>query len=205
MTKRKDGRHSFNWLKYNGKNVAIDKEIVPLLSKMWKLGIKTTASCQQVCSFACKHKRKVVKSKDGNYLKPIYTKHCLSNIWLAFESAKDVEALYNYVAEYKKPATWEEARNSMYGLMNCDLCTQNTKNQFLYPDNAWAFLFVMANNGVYGHWGRPTFNGKRVGYEMWIKDGCKKNNFVIEPQITFPRLHLQYVEERLDLAISKKR
>jgi hypothetical protein len=38
---------------------------------------------------------------------------------------------------------------------------------------------------------------------MWIDDGCKKNNFIMSPQLTFPREHLSYVEERIELALSK--
>jgi hypothetical protein len=33
----------------------------------------------------------------------------------------------------------------------------------------------------------------------------KKNDFQIRPQLLFPRKHLAYVEERLQLALNKKR
>lgn len=198
--KKNTGRHPFKWMTYNDKKVRIDKEIAPLLSKMWALGIHTTNSCQEQCNFTCKHKYKVIKYKTYSFNKPIKTKNCNNSIWLAFESTKDVEKLYNIVAEYEP-----NDDNSMYGKMSCDRFVQTGQTRFKQASDGWTFSFCMTNEGVDGHWGRPKFGNKKSTQEMWIKDGCKKCKFVIQPQITFPKIHLQYVEDRLDLALKRKR
>jgi hypothetical protein len=195
----KDGRHHFKWLKYMGDNVRIDRDIAPLLSKMWKLGIQTTNSCQAHCNFNCKHKRKQVKSKKyGTYSEVIPTKHCYNNVWICFHSATDLELFYNMVAEYTKD------RDSMYNAMGCDAFMQTQGTNFMGGEKRWSFSFLLRNFGVEGHWGRPKFKGKRSTREMWIDDGCKKNNFMISPQVTFPRDHLPYIEDRLQQALDKK-
>jgi hypothetical protein len=199
MTDRK--RHPFKWVKYKNQNIRIDKDIVSLLSKMWKLGINTTNSCQALCNFTCNHKYEVISDKDGDYYSVIETKHCLNNIWLCFESVRDVEKLYNIVAEY----TSERSDEAMYHKMSCDRALQTGQTKFRHSKDGWAFCFHMANHGVFGHWGRPKWRGKRSTVEMWMEDGCGKNNFVLEPQITFPRSHLEYVESKLDQALKKKK
>ncbi len=199
----KDGRHRFRWMTYDGYKVRIDRDIAPLIEKMWKLGIRTTNSCQAHCNFNCSHKIKVHPvAKDGTqFFETIKTKHCNNNVWLAFESVREVEKLYNIVAEY------DTKEGSMYELMSCDrgLFTRGQKKSKYRKDDSWAFTFIFFNNGVRGHFGRPTENGKRLPYEIWIEDGCGKNNFVLSPQITFPRKHLSYVEHRLDLEIKKRK
>jgi len=194
-------RHPFKWKKYKGHNIRIDKDIVPLLEKMWALGIGTTNSCQRQCSIACDHKYKEKKLKCGcTYSQPVRTKYCLNSVWIAFESVKDIERFYNIVAEYAS----YHAHDSMYHKMGADRFVTTRRSGRKWVDR-WAFDFLFSNQGVDGHWGRPTFNGKRSTQEMWIEDGCKKNKFVLQPQITFPRTHLKYVEERLDAALKRKR
>lgn len=202
MKASKNGRHPFKWMKYDGRNVRIDKDIATLLSKMWKLGIHTTNSCQANCSFACNHKLKTTKYKNGtSYTKKIKTKNCHNNVWLAFDSVKDVELLYNLLAEYV-PYSNKNYNTSMYHKMSCDLFIRENDRPTL---DGWCFRFYMCNRGTYGHWGRPKWGSKRSTCVMWVEDGCDKNDFVMEPQITFPRTHLQYVESRLDIALTKKK
>lgn len=191
--------HKYKWLTYKGGRVQIDRDIAPLLSNMWKLGIGTSNSCQAQCSFVCKHKHKIEKTSDGQEFWDIVdTKNCYNNVWLAFESTKDVERFNNYVAEY---AT---GRDTMYACMSCDMFV-NTDGGKLRPKDSWAYSFLLRNQGVQRHFGRPMIGKKRSTQEMWVEDGCKKNNFVMKPQITFPRIHLPYVEARIQSALDKKK
>jgi len=123
-------RHKYKKLIYNNKLINIDIEIAKLLSLMWKLGIKTTNSCQEYCSFNCKHIWKKSNKKDGiiHYTHSL-TKDCYNSIWIAFESSEDLELFYNYIG------IWE-------------------KN---FPDSStWQILAVMDNDGIIGCWkGRP--------------------------------------------------
>jgi hypothetical protein len=187
MSKTKDGRHHFKWLKYNKQNIRVDADIASMIQKMWKLGIETCGSCQEHCSFNCKHKYKYVKDEDGiKCLNKIKTKNCYSDIWIVFPSSEDLEKFLNVVAEYSPE------KNSVY-----ELILGNKKLK-----DSWSYLYPRPENlGTFGHWGRPTVNGKRHTYEVWIEDGCKKNNFKIEPQLCFPRKHLEYVNQRLDSAL----
>lgn len=194
--------HKTKLLTYKGRKVRIDVKIAPLLSKLWKLGIQTTNSCQADCSFLCKHKYVTSKTKDGSeFDEPIRTKHCQNSVWLCFESSKDVEKLYNIVAEY----TDKRGDEAMYHKMSADRFVRTSESNFRGSPDGWSFIFFMRNAGVKGHFGRPTRNKKRSTYLMWMEDGCKKNNFVIEPQLTFPHKHLSYVEDKLDLALAKKK
>jgi hypothetical protein len=196
--KNKSGRHPFKWMLYQDTKVAIDRDIAPLLSKMWSLGIKTTNSCQGHCSFNCNHKTKSSKDKDGiTFTRPILTSNCHQFVWLAFDSAKDVERLYNLVAEYSKD------NNSTYNRMSCDRFVGGGK--FQRPIENWELNFYLDNRGVEGHWGRPKWGNKRSTVLMWVEDECKKNNFVISPQLTFPRKDLSYVEARLQLALDRRK
>jgi hypothetical protein len=180
---------------YQGHKIRIDRDIAPLLSLMWEAGIQTTGSCQAHCNFTCKHKYEVSKTDDGyEYWKPIPTKHCHDCIWLAFESCRDVELLYNIVAEYK---------TTMYRTMGCDLFISTGQTRYKRPLDGWSFSFYMGNEGVKGHFGRPTFKGKRSTQLMWMEDGCEQNNFVISPQITFPRAHMAHVEKKLKEYLKK--
>lgn len=199
--KTKDGRHTFKWLTYKGRKVRIDEEIAPLISKMWKLGIGTQCCCQEYCNFNCNHKyvTRTDKKTKEKYTAVVPTKHCHNNVWIYFESSSDVERLYDIVAEYDP----KHSDGSMYDKMSCDSVLRTEKSKFNPLKEGWSFIFVMTNLGVDGHFGRPIFDGKRSTCEMWIEDGCKKNNFYIQPQLTFPRKHISYLEERLDLAIKK--
>src|SRR5271166_182818 len=196
-------QHKYTTLTFRKQKVHIDKDIAPMVSKMWKLGINTTNSCQAQCSFVCKHKVKVhPKNKHGTqFFETIETKSCNNNVWLAFESSADVELLYNIVAEYDNDD--DHFNNGMYHKMSCDRFVQTAEAKYRHPVDGWAFGFLMSNTGV----------NYRHGYRKWgstgskilcrIPTGCKKNNFVIQPQITFPRAHMSYVESRLDLALNK--
>lgn len=195
----KDGRHKFKWLTYEGQKVRIDADIAPLLTSLWTLGIKTTNSCHAQCSFTCGHKTKTTKLEDGGYcLSPIKTKDCDNNVWIAFESIQDLEKFFNLVAKY------DTSRGSMYELMNCDLFVQTT-GKYNYTKDAWAFSFYMRNMGLLGHFGRPMWRGKRMKHEVWIEDGCGKNHFRVQPQLTFPRKHLPYIEAQLQLALKNRK
>lgn len=186
-------KHKTKYLTYKGSKVKIDKDIAGLISKMWKLGINTNNSCQAMCSFLCDHKVKIIienESKRKVYTK-VLKKYCNNSIWIVFESVKDLELFYNIVAKYDTP---------MYDKMSCDRFVRvSNKEKFIY-DN-WGFGFLMNNNGVNGHWGRPIIDGKRSTCEMWIDDGCNQNDFVLRPQITFPKEHQVFIERQLDIAL----
>jgi hypothetical protein len=183
-------RHPFKWKIYNGSKIRIDMDIVSILEKMWKLGIKTNNSCQAHCKFSCNHKWKIHKYKNGStYDECIRTPNCYSNVWISFDTSKDLEKFYNYLAVYNTP---------MYKQMNCDRFVGHSKE-------GWEFSFLLRNHGVKGHFGRPMHKNKRLSFNVWIEDGCDNNDFIISPQISFPRIDLPYVEERLQLAINKKR
>ena len=201
MPIKKLERHPFKWMTFKGAKVKIDRDIAPLLAKMWELDINTTNSCQAHCNFACKHKHKIKKDKYGSYYGIVPTKNCFNCVWLSFSSCKDVEKFYNIVAEY----TSDKNDNNMYSKMCCDRGLTTGQNRFRRAPDGWAFSFLMSNEGVNGHWGRPMWRGKRSTQEMWIEDGCDKNDFVIMPQITFPRAHMKYIEAKLDQAIKQKR
>lgn len=187
--------HPYKIVNYKGNKIRIDKGILSLLTKMWKLGIVTTNSCQSFCSFSCNHKRKIIKNKKyGKYSKIITTRNCRNNIWIVFNSIKDLEKFYNYVAEYYP------VDNKMYSNMHCDLAFfHNKKSKDL---DSWSMVCSMDNDGVYGHTEKSMCWGKKS--LMFVEDGCKKNKFVVRPQLTIPHKHLAYVEARLQLALDKK-
>lgn len=192
----KAGRHKAKLLTYNGRKVRIDEEIAPLLSNMWKLGIRTSNSCQENCSFKCNHKYKIHPEKDGTtYQETLWTKSCLNCVWLVFEHALDAELFYNIVAEYV-PADKDD------GTMYADIQGYNWKKR---PGDVWTLNCYARNYGVEGHFGRPKWGNKRSTCEMWMEDGCKKNMFIIQPQLTFPRKHLAYVEGKIKEALKAKR
>jgi hypothetical protein len=204
--KTKDGRHKFKWRTYKGHKVRIDEDLVSLIDKMWALGIGTRSCCQEHCSFSCAHKWTTTKYKDGtSYSRHNKTKSCYNNVWMCFETSKDAEKFYNIVAEYVHDSWKDENKSSMYNLMSCDRFVACAGKKFKYPIDSWQWSFLLENNGVEGHFGRPKWGNKRSTVEMWIEDGCKKNNFIIVPQITFPRKHIKHVEERLQLALNKKK
>lgn len=188
-------RHKAKLLNYQGYKVRIDEEIAPLFTKLWKFGINTVSSCQAHCSFKCNHKviKHPVDENGLQYFESIPTKHCGECIWIVFDTANDVERFYNYVAEYTK-----EYKNTMYSYIN-GWCYKE------YPRDIWTLYFRPRNAGIVGHWGRPKWGNKRSTKEHWVEDKCKKNNFIMQPQLTFPRKHLIYVEQRLQLALDKKR
>lgn len=200
--KNKDGSHKFKWRTYKGNKVRIDEDLVSLIDSMWALGIGTTNCCQEQCSFNCAHLYKYKKYKNGTtHSSIIATKHCYDNVWMCFETAKDAEKFYNIVAEYIPDSCKDENKSSMYNLMSCDRGVGDTYKKA--GTDRWAWHFLLRNYGVEGHFGRPTYKGKRETYDMWIEDGCKENDFILSPQITFPRKHLKYVEDRLQLAVDK--
>lgn len=174
----KDGRHPFKWLTYEGQKVRIDEDIAPLLSDMWKLGIKTYNSCQATRSNNCyTHKT---------------TKECSKFVWIVFETSKDIERFYNYIA------VWEETKINIEDF--------NMYERILGwgygidPHGVWYLSATMDNEGVEGHWKRKG-KGKGNSYSIWEEDACKINKFNLLPQLWIPRKHLSYVEERIKLAL----
>jgi predicted transposase YbfD/YdcC len=190
--------HKYKWMYYKDSKVRIDRDIAPLLSKMWELGIETYNACQAMCSRSCKHTKKVKKYKDGTSLSyHTKTKHCYDRVWIAFESARALEKFLNIVSVYEK-----NSDGSMY-----DHIQGYSAHE--HPHDAWASLLVLENLGIQYHEERTPIpkrwwkrNSKTYG--CIVEDGCKKNNFRVAPQLWFPRKHLVYVEERLQLAIDKK-
>ena len=188
------GRHHYKKLTYKGIKVNIDTAIAPLLSNMWKLGINTWNSCEGLCSFECAHKNYIEKIKDGiEYWNKNKTKYCGNFVWLVFDRPEDLELFYNLVADPKD----FNNDNSMYSRM---LGYRHKEK----PQEIWSTIYPMNNLGVIGHWGRPKSGKKRSTQMVWCEDDCKKNNFIISPQLTFPRSHLPYVEEKIKLALYKK-
>lgn len=207
---KKSGRHPFKWMVYEGEKIRIDRDIVPLLSKMWEYGIHTTNSCQGVCSREyCKHKVVVKKLKNGNlYDKVLRTKNCGDRIWIAFASARDMERFYNLVAVYEK---WRRGQpDSMYEKINGWAGRDVVKGgKFKFERNSdnWEVQLHMPNEGVLGHWIEiPNgFPNESKFITVWEEDECPRNNFRIQPQIWFPRKHLSYVMEKIELAVNRKR
>lgn len=192
-------KHKQKRINFKGQKILIDEEIAPLLRKMWRLGIITNGSCQASCNFNCKHKYKKKHLKDGRvYSAKIKTKNCHNNIWIVFATAKDIELFYNIVAEYCPDTFYHKDFYKNKDKMYCKMHGSAIK------DN-WALSYSLYNNGVEGHFGRPTINGKRNTYSLWMEDGCGENNFIVQPQLTFPRAHLKYVEERLDLELKRNK
>lgn len=200
----KNGRHHFKWMLYQGQKIRIDRDIVPLLTSMWELGIGTTNSCQGVCSRNC-HKVTHTKLKDGTiYSDYKRTADCKSRIWIAFDSAKSLERFTNLVAVYEK-----DNRDSMYELINGwsshDEWKRGKFRCIPNPDN-WEHIHHMPNLGVRFHVERFPNNipSEPKYYHAYVDDDCPRNNFRMEPQIKFPRKHLSYVMERLNLALQRK-
>jgi len=183
--------HKYKRLEHHGRKIAIDVNIVSLISKLWALGIETTSSCQDSCRLYCKHKFKL---KNGIFQK-VKTKSCYNHIWIAFASANDLEKFLNLTAEY------HGSDQSMYAQMGCD---RFPSAKYIYKDH-WDYGFFICNNGVELKIQRPTINGKRLTYSVVVDIGCTKNNFVIKPQFTFPKEHLSYVEGKLDQALKVKK
>jgi hypothetical protein len=214
MKKQKDttksGRHHFKWLNHQGQKIRIDRDIAPLLTEMWALGIQTTNSCQGVCSTKCKHKLKIKKLKGGNTLfDKVLTPECRSYVWIAFQSAKDMERFYNLVAVYEKQERDQPV--NMYAIINGWAGKDVKRNgKFVrwerHPDN-WEVVNHMPNNGIRGHEEKGVNNipGKPKFFLYWEEDDCSQNDFRMEPQVKFPRKHLQYVMERLQVANSKRK
>lgn len=202
-------RHPFHWLiSPQGDRVRIDREIAPLLTKMWQLGIRTTNSCQEHCSPTCPHKPKKIKYSDGSVLYThTKTKSCGNRIWIVFETAKSLEKFYNYVAVWAPYAKKGEpfASPEMHDIYHdiVDNCSQK-----YYPDS-WERRDYICNWGIELSSKRipaTQASGEKVKtIGILTEVGCKKNNFKIMPQLYIPRKHLSYVEERLDIALKKKK
>lgn len=202
----KSGRHPFKWMVYEGEKIRIDRDIAPLLSSIWELGIHTTNSCQGVCSRHCKHKVIHTKLKTGELLsEKIKTPECRNRVWIAFASARDLERFINLVAVYEK-----DVREGMYELINGwgshDEWKRGKFRCIKHPDN-WEYIHHMPNRGIRDHVERFPNNipGEPKYYYAFVEDDCPKNNFRMQPQLQFPRKHLPYVMERLEAALQRKR
>jgi len=182
----KDGKHPFKWLLWRENKVRVDKEIAPLISNLWKLGINTLNSCQAHCSFNCDHKWNQFRDKI------IPTGHCDNNVWIVFETAKDYQKFLNIVANYNEKKMYEHIIYSYFSPKK-------------YDPNRWATQFFMENLGVEGEWKRPYFNKKRVEYQMFVETGCGKNNFNTQVQLTFPQKHLEYVEKKINSVLKEEK
>ncbi len=189
--------HKLKWMTYQGEKVRIDREIAPLLAKMWELGIKTQSCCQAHCKYSCKHKCTAEKLESGTISFTISkdSKDCKQYVWILFHSMADYEKLLNVVAEY------DQGWHSMYAQITGSAGHNQGVRWVRHPDN-WEMSPTHHNDGAYGHWGSETEDGET--FECWNEDGCKKNKFRIQPHLYFPRKHLPYVEEKLQLVINKR-
>lgn len=192
--------HKSKTLKFDGYNVRIDAEIAPLLSKLWKLGIRTTSCCQAVCSKKCKHKKIIKTYRDGSKLHThTKTKHCYNRVWVCFESATDLQNFYNIVAEYVLD---KDDEGTMYAFIN----GWGSKK---FEQDVWEVSPCIFNRGVETKIIRVPASlalGVKTKTIGVFKDvACEKNYFSFEPQLRFPRKHLDYVESRLDLALKKQK
>lgn len=196
-----EDRHKFKWMVYKGRKIRIDRDIAPLLSNMWELGIGTTNCCQAVCARSCKHKTKITKYKDGSSLySKIKTRDCKDRVWIVFDSARSFEKFLNVVAVYEK---WKRDKpEGMYEHIQGFTLKS-------HPHDVWEVIPYFDNLGVMYHEERMPLtkaNGfpkgrKTIG--ILVEDSCKKNQFKMMPQLWFPRKHLEYVEERIRLALDK--
>ena len=197
----KNEPHKFKWVNCNGDKVRIDRNIAPLISNMWKLGIGTTNCCQSVCAPSCKHKNRDIIYKDGSKLQSFYrTKHCGDRIWIVFDSGMSLEKFLNIVAVFEEE---NDGSNDigMYGFIHgyCPL---------KYPNDIWHIDLSFRNNGV-------DFASRRVKQRLAsgtkqktisiLKEiSCKNNDFRILPHLYFPSEHLSYVEGKIILANENK-
>jgi len=177
---------------------------------MWDLGIQTTNSCQGVCSANCKHKFKIKNLKSGAiFLDKISTPRCRSYVWIAFKSAKDMEKFYNLVAVYEKQARHQPV--NMYELINGRAGKDVKRNGKVirwnrHPDN-WEAVHHMPNNGIRCHEEKVANNTPGESKFMYYReeDDCPRNKFQMEPQVKFPRKHLEHVMARLQTSKSKRK
>lgn len=168
--------HSKKILKYKSEYVKIDVDIANTLQLMWKAGINTTNSCQAQCALDCKHKNKKIKQSDGSiFFKKILTKKCNQYVWICFESSSDLELFYNSVGIWDK--------------------------NFPPINSTWAILPVMTNLAEFIKWGRFKPHNTVM---TWKSIGCAKNNFKMQPQLTFPRSDLPLIEKLLRLYLDNK-
>src|SRR5271167_696960 len=101
--------HKGKMLDYRGRKVKIDAEIVPLISKLWRLEIDTQSSCQAICDYHCKHKVSV--EKKGKWtIDTIVSRNpnCFDRIWIMFPAAEDFCRFLDFVAVY------DTGKRSMY-------------------------------------------------------------------------------------------
>ncbi len=174
--KSKSSRHPYKILTFQDRKVRIDTDIAPLLSAMWQAGIRTAGSCQAQCSFRCKCVYKLTTYKTVyNYYKRIKTPNCSNNIWIVFYSAKDIEKFYNivyqYTPDYKDDITAEWATHC-------------------HMDNEGIEYVVKKTTSV------DKTNGAKWSCMSFVDQGCKKNKFNLQPQLTIPRKHLAYLESK---------
>lgn len=178
--KTKDGRHHFKWMKFKGGNVRIDIDIAPLIANMWKLGINTTNSCQADHDLGWRCCPDTKPSSE-----------CTQYVWLAFESARDLEVFLNTVSKYT-PGPQNE--NDMYHHIN--------HMWFGRRDDKKDWM-IKASCQNYGEQVRFKFSSNKKPTQV-IFDGSGKNNFIMQPQLSFPREHLPYVEQKIQEALNKK-
>lgn len=182
--------------KYGKYRIKIDRDIVRLISLMWKLGIDTSNSCQATCAYDCKCR--------PNYRK---WKTCNQHVWIAFPSSRDIEKFMNIVAKFEM--TNDKHEWTMYDHV------QGYGRKLGQP--SWLFSFCMANHGEKkvikkGYFKKPqvhkhiegTKAKKQKSYSYFETIGCGRNNFRVEPQLHFQRQYLDYVVKRLEAALYAK-
>lgn len=192
-------RHKYKIFKTKHGQIKIDRDIAPIISKMWELGIMTTACCQQTCCHKlCKHKTKIKKYKDSTELwSPIKNKLCKKHAWIVFDRPADAQKFFNIVAEFSKDD------DSMYAHMHGYDLKKN-------PSTSWIIDSHLENLGVFERLKKVKLglaSGKKKGARSLIREevSCPKNDFNISVQLFFPRKHIKYVEEKLNLALTKSK
>lgn len=191
-------KHSTRTLFYKGKNVKIDRKIATLISNMWKLNINTINCCQEHCSPNCKHTTKIITYKDGSKLyKKIRTRYCNKFIWIVFDRPKDAELFFNIVAEFDSSIT------SMYSRIH----GYNRSTEHF--SNTWVTEVMLENRGeirqLVRHKNTIAYGKNNGNHFLWEEKDCKRNKFNLMIQLYFPIKHLKYVEERIKLALDRRK
>ncbi len=172
--------HRGTFIKFDNFNIKIDKKLCGLINNLWELGIRTVSSCEGSCGFLCKHKWKQKRNKKESYSYHTVTKQCYTYVWLVFEQIKDYEKFLNIVCDYNDP------------IYNNILERAEKK----YQKDNWSIRVLHENYGV-----KYRTNKAK---DLWIEDGCVKNNIIMKLQLTFPQKHLSYVEKRIAHAFKIK-
>lgn len=164
--------HRFKWMIHKGEKIRIDRKIAPLISELWRLGINTVGSCEDYCNLFCPHKWKNKVIDGEKVIAKVKTPQCYQNVWLVFEKARDLEKFYNLLLEFDTDG------NSQY---------EKVLYQTGFDSDSWSVRYSIVNYGVYGE----------VRDKIFHETGCKKNKFVVQPQLTFPTKQLSSVLEKL--------